>query len=303
MKKSDSHSQTHTVLKHGMRKDDHINMKPDIGKLGLEEFLQKGCPVENGAEAAEVCLQLLQNLGSPDPQLRDGLTYTILAKLIMNEPSLTRHQLVQVLNVVINEDHLFYRIGETGKDSVFMRSFSILIVAAILERDNRDKVLEASDVQPAIEAVLRYGLEEADKRGYVVDKGWAHSVAHTSDAIDSCVLNRFATVEHRDLALDVLRHLVMADSYLVHDEDARLAFTVYRMIQYERVEQMILEDWLGGFAEKMYNTQLEPSAPGWNAQSFLRRLYLRLVWTETKPSLTEHVSTLLKSVDSLAGVD
>ncbi|QQE79356.1 DUF2785 domain-containing protein [Alicyclobacillus sp. SO9] len=276
-------------------------MKLDLfSKGGLYNFLEGGCSVEDAGEATDICVWLLENLGSPDAELRDGLSFTILAKILMETPNLEGSHLKQVLQTAIDDEHLFYRIGETGSDSVFMRSFSVLVVAAVLERDGRDNLLDTDTVREAIAAVLRYALEEEDKRGYVAKKGWAHSVAHTSDALDSCIVHRYITVEQTDLALDALRHLIMSRDYLVHDEDGRLAETVYRMVKLNRVEFDIVKDWMPGFAQHTYGTSLEPSAPGWNAQNFLRRLYLRLHWAGDSDYFKAVVEETLKSVDPLA---
>ncbi len=81
---------------------------------------------------------LLQNFASTDPQLRDNLTYSVLAHAIIDQDSqqkLTTSQVEDLLLTCIEEDHLFYHIGEAGTDTVFMRSFSLLIIAAILFAD------------------------------------------------------------------------------------------------------------------------------------------------------------------------
>jgi len=81
---------------------------------------------------------LLQNFASTDPQLRDNLTYSVLAHAIIDldsQKKLTTSQVEDLLLTCIDEEHLFYHIGEAGTDTVFMRSFSLLIIAAILFAD------------------------------------------------------------------------------------------------------------------------------------------------------------------------
>src|SRR5437588_4279590 len=137
---------------------------------------------------------LLQNFASADAQLRDELTYMILAHAIIDEESanlLSASKREALLLTCVDSAHLFYHVGETGSDSVFMRSFSLLIVAALLFADARMKQLSEDVTRRAVAALLRYAREERDWRGYVKGKGWAHVAAHLSDALDECEQNRY----------------------------------------------------------------------------------------------------------------
>ncbi|MBV9256519.1 MAG: DUF2785 domain-containing protein, partial [Ktedonobacteraceae bacterium] len=99
---------------------------------------------------------LLANLASTDEELRDELSYMLLASGIIDRHRLTIEQVEAFLQVVLDKDHLFYCIGEAGTDSVFMRSFSSLIVAGIVYTDNRNPQLPAEDIHLAKDALLRY---------------------------------------------------------------------------------------------------------------------------------------------------
>src|SRR5690242_7766190 len=68
---------------------------------------------------------LLPNLGSSDGELRDDLSYIIIANLF-DRQQLTGAQMETLLLDLIGPNHLFYHIGEAGSDTVFMRSFSNL---------------------------------------------------------------------------------------------------------------------------------------------------------------------------------
>src|ERR1700753_973284 len=75
---------------------------------------------------------LLENFSSADAELRDELSYIILASSIIGKQKLTQDQLETLLTTASDDEHLFYHIGEVGTDTVFMRSFSNLIIASIL---------------------------------------------------------------------------------------------------------------------------------------------------------------------------
>src|SRR6266581_3985254 len=78
---------------------------------------------------------MLQNFQSPDGYLRDELTYVTIAQNIIHKQYLTPAQLEELRLTCLDQAHPFYHIGEVGTDTVFMRSFSILVAAAILYFD------------------------------------------------------------------------------------------------------------------------------------------------------------------------
>ncbi len=233
-------------------------------------------------------LALLQNFARLDAQLRDEFSYMILAHLIIDEESahlLTAAQRETLLLTCVDANHLFYGVGEAGTDSVFMRSFSLLIIAALLYADARLLQVSKEATEAARDAVLRYAREERDWRGYIKGKGWAHSVAHLADALDEFAQSRYASTDDRQAILDMLTHLAMLPEPLCFEEDDRLAVVAYRMIAKHFLEEEYLERWVQGF----FITRTE-EVPGlteqdvltWiraaNAKNFLRSLYFRLLW-------------------------
>lgn len=81
--------------------------------------------------AFELALEMVTHIGSPDPQLRDELIYSTFSHWI-EEGVLSPEQLQELLAIALDDQHLFYRIGESGTDSVFTRSFSVLLLPLIL---------------------------------------------------------------------------------------------------------------------------------------------------------------------------
>ncbi|MBI0022415.1 DUF2785 domain-containing protein [Lactobacillus sp. W8172] len=82
-------------------------------------------------------------------------------------------------------------MNQPENDAVFLRTFSALLGALILESDNDKPILTDSERQLLFDWSIRYLKEEKDFRGYVTNKGWAHSVAHGSDFLG-------ATLSHHD---------------------------------------------------------------------------------------------------------
>ncbi len=122
------------------------------------------------------------HIGSPDPELRDDLIYDIFAHWIEAD-LLDAGQLKQLLDVSLDGSHLFYRIGESGTDSVFTRTFSALVIALIVDAHRRHAFLTSGELHRVKDEIEDYLCRERDVRGYVDGKGWAHAVAHAADML------------------------------------------------------------------------------------------------------------------------
>jgi hypothetical protein len=82
-------------------------------------------------EIDELLPSMLQFSGSPDSELRDKLIYSTLATWIYRG-MFTPDELQMVLQQALDDEHLFYKLGEENTDSVFTRAFSVLLVPPIL---------------------------------------------------------------------------------------------------------------------------------------------------------------------------
>src|SRR5512142_497107 len=120
---------------------------------------------------------LFSYLGSTDPELRDDIAYVVYANWlkqgIYSKETIKSH--VEKLLANLNKG-----IGETESDTVFLRAFSILLLAEIIHNDNKKQLLDKNQVKTIFEKGLWYLDHENDPRGYVSVKGWAHALAHTA---------------------------------------------------------------------------------------------------------------------------
>lgn len=250
---------------------------------------------------------LLQNFDTTDAEFRDELTYMILAHAIIDREiadGLSAPQRESLLLTCIDDAHLFYRTGESGTDSVFMRSFSLLIISALLYADATFQQISQESALKTRTALMRYAREERDWRGYIKGKGWAHSVAHLSDALDEIAQNRYVSQADREDVMHTLTYLATLPEPLCYEEDDRLSFVAYRIIDAGMVDDAFLETWISS----IHVTRTEEIPGGtpddvasWiraaNAKNFLRSLYFRLLWNRKAPALAERISGVLKRFD------
>jgi len=242
---------------------------------------------------------LLPNLGSPDSELRDDLTYMIIANML-DQQQLKAAQVETLLLEILGPNYLFYRIGETGTNAVFMRSFSNLIIAAALYVDARaaKSLLTPGLVQNIKVALLRYGHEERDWRGYVEGKGWAHALAHLADALDECAQSKHLKAKDRQELMKLASELALLPAPLYHNEDMRLANMAYHIIAGKQVDDDFIETWLEScYLEDKGKQSVATWTSATNARNFLRSLYFLLLWDHMAFSVVDRIADLLRRWD------
>ncbi|CAG9621553.1 DUF2785 domain-containing protein [Sutcliffiella rhizosphaerae] len=209
-------------------KDSRVMSESELKKL-LEEKdgdVNSWSYVDNDA----LVRSMVAHIGSIDSELRDQLIYSSFYRFIIEENRLKHELLKELLDCCMNE-LLMKGIGENGTDTVFTRSFTTLLVALILYRDNQDSLLEAEKVKEVKEKLLHYMNHEVDLRGFVPNKGWAHSIAHVADTFDQLVKSTKLEKETYPEILNALWNKVLvSNSIYIHDEDERLLVPILNML-------------------------------------------------------------------------
>jgi hypothetical protein len=224
--------------------------------------------------------------GTVDPELRDDLIYVTMAHWIERDIFEVK-DLREILQVALNEQHLFLGLGEQGSDTVFTRSFSMLIIAAVLAAHRRRHFLPDEELQVIKRKLLRYLAGEKDWRGYVPVKGWAHAAAHAADALEELVQCSGMSGEDLSEILTSMRNAIGSrDTVYVCEEDERLVSAVLAAWQREEIDDAAISGWLEGLVpledcdlpfEKRYRSFV-------NSKNFLRSLTFRterMPFTET----------------------
>jgi hypothetical protein len=241
---------------------------------------------------------LLPALGSNDGYLRDKLAFPIMAQIILADFAtypLTSDQREELLLTCIDQDHLFSHIGEVGTDSVFMRTFSSLIVAAILFKDHQNPHISEKVAGRVTQAMLTYAQQERDYRGYLMGgKGWAHSIAHLADVLDESAKNRYTTAAGYTAILETLTYLASLPEPLGYGEDERLAFVALGIIARQSVDLASLTIVREG--DVLEDESVTSYIRSLNARNFLRSLYFMLQWNKV-PAIAEQKVELQVEID------
>jgi hypothetical protein len=270
-------------------------------------FLVDSRALPQGEWVRELTPGLLSWLGSTDAELRDEFAYPILTAWIERGqygPDELREVVGQMLA------NLGEGLGESGTDTVFLRSFSVLILMEVVARDNAEPFLDQAEVRELLGGALDYLRRERDLRGWVPEFGWAHAVAHTADLLMMLARSRHLGAEELDGLLDGIadRLLTRSDTVFLHQEDERLAYAVLNVLRRGLLDPEAVGRWLGRFARPSGHESWQPvfAEPGLtvaraNVTGFLRSLYFQLLLTKSPPEdlerLLESVVEVLKEMD------
>jgi len=256
----------------------------------LHRIIDRDFAVPRGKSADDWIGPLFGALGAPDAELREN-ALTVLCEWI-ERGCYEDTTLLQIGARAAG--NLPRGIGETGTDGVFLRSFSVLVLATVIAVDEArwageiagTSFLEKQDVLDWLDAGLSYLKAERDRRGYVPGKGWAHAAAHAADLLR--VLARSRYVGH-DALEGILRRIGEAvsepvDGAFLHQEDDRLAASAVAALQRGLLDHAFLTAWLDGLVRPSgappWATALEDERRNnarMNLQSFLRGLYFQLL--------------------------
>lgn len=165
---------------------------------------------------------LLAHIGDPDGAIRDGLTYTLLARGFM-AGGFTGAQKQAIARQTTDNEVLFAGQG-LESDLIFTRSFTALLGALILSADAESTFLTDGQRQIWFAQALKYLPSETDRRGYVPGHGWAHGIAHGSDFLAAAVQHpAFPPAQLPAAAQAVSAVLLATTAPFADDEEERLA--------------------------------------------------------------------------------
>lgn len=234
----------------------------------------------------ELALHMMQHIGSPDPVLRDELIYVTFATWI-GQGVFSEEQLSQLLQMALDDQHLFHGIGEQGTDSVFTRTFSVLLLPPILSVDRQRPFLKKEDIEVIHHRLTTYLEHEKDVRGYADEKGWAHAPAHAADAVEDLAQSPYM---ERAALLELLHALTVkiteSSVVYIHDEDQRIAHAVVTILRRNLLEQNDISSWFDSMNpndKTEGKSLLEISQMSLNVRVFLQTLYLAVRTEDAEP--------------------
>ncbi|MDR7071611.1 DUF2785 domain-containing protein [Fictibacillus barbaricus] len=247
-----------------------------------------------------VVKSMMKYIGSIDSELRDQLIFTSFYKLIIERNEIEPELLIDLLETCL-DDFLFKGIGENGTDTVFTRSFTSLLIALILGRDTEDNFLSQSMVYRVKDELIHYINSEKDLRGYVPEKGWAHSVAHVADTFDELAKNPKISHElYLEMLIPLWNKIFVSESVYVHHEDERLLIPIIEMLnnglETKEVENLLRKLPVELKAQKEQLEYEKYLLLEFNSKTFLKSFYMKLNKNPKLAALQKSIEQCLTSI-------
>lgn len=264
----------------------------------------------------EILDVLMQNLASVDSDTREG-SLDILWEILESGELPDERMIFIGSKLAVN---LSEGIGEKGSDSVFLRTFSVLLIGVIvvqdeLRKESGNSFLDESIFTDWFEKSKAYVLAEKDFRSFIPGKGWAHAISHGADVLRDFAVHRFTTAKDHAAILEILADKLFdnREEIYINNDDNRMARVVVTIMLRNQLKLPDYEKWLDGllkrFGEKSlldYAGNREEVIPWFNTITFLRALYLVLLYDmkvihetdmfEQKPQLRDEVMQILLDV-------
>lgn len=251
-----------------------------------QQVLSAGGDVPDDRPLHDLTEDLTRMLGSVSPEERDGTAYPVLATWIGRG---VYDDLLEGLGDGMAAG-LTAGLGENGTDTVFRRSYSVLVLAECIARDNVLNHLSASKLLEWADSIATWFLRESDLRGFVPGKGWAHALAHGGDAIG--VLGQSFAFSEPELTvlLDVLAdRMLLPSSVWTAGEADRLASATMEILRRDAISINVLEPWVAriasGAAVQAAYDDSDPYQRSANPEAYLRALHLQLALAPTPPAV------------------
>ncbi|WP_085524676.1 DUF2785 domain-containing protein [Tuberibacillus sp. Marseille-P3662] len=277
-----------------------------MNMLELKEFLHtiksNNFHIDASFNKSELTSALLNHLGVSDPVLRDDLIYTCFSHMITNN-FYTTEELSHILDTCLDNNHLFYGIGKTDHDSAFTRSFSSLIIAAVLNVNVQENFLTYNHVKRVSELLLKYLYMEQDVRGLVNEQGWAHSIAHVADALDELIKQPSLSIsDYKNIFSAITSKMCFNQDYFHFEEDERMVIPIVEMLR-RGLDEHIVNSRINEITTDL-NRNLFVDDPQLficrsNFKQFLRSLFFHLQFKNQNLELKREMEQALNQMSQL----
>lgn len=253
----------------------------------------------NTALTQEELEWLWENIGNPNPEIRDDLVFNLFGQFIF-EQLITKEQLRWLIEKMNVTNPLEYRIEEFSSATAY-RSFSALVMGMILQVDGDqtsgyDSCLTNTERITWIQNGIRYLTREQDRTGYDEKLGWVHAFAHGADLLGTIISHPKCTQENVEEALEVISDIFQKSQQpFVDEEEKRLGLAIFFGIESGNLSKKLLCEWM----KKQNFEELDGSRESYYRlamyKSFLATIYFRMeslnLW---ESSLKEEMMIILQ---------
>jgi uncharacterized protein DUF2785 len=239
----------------GMDRRTSIDFLECHGVTDWQKIADSGFELPPGAGVDGLAAELSDALADPDPRLRDGAAYAVMATWI--ERGVLDQKLADL------GDAMAARFSDPR---IQARTFAALVLGWIIERGRFDYAW--------VSAFAYWYLAEDDLRGFDPELGWLHAVAHVADLLGVLGPDRRVRPEEM-LELGARRMLADTDHVWRDAEEDRLARAIALTLTRPDLTAEQSTGWLRLIDEKFSHGEPGP-VPAYASNSIrtLRLLYV-----------------------------
>ncbi|OFF38348.1 hypothetical protein BJM27_10005 [Listeria monocytogenes] len=223
----------------------------------------------------EIIDTMLSYLSSVDSELRDNIAYNIFFEWLVGQDNLTTDQKRRIYNYAVNKNNLLFKINIIDSDAVFQRSFLALIIALLLENNKVHNFLTDNEIRKTLNLLIELLEKEKNTHSFIEEKGWAHCIAHTADALDELIYQRtISEIDVKKIMTAITFFYKTNPNILTGEEDERLSNILITALFEQKINIEEVKNWLNSLSEAIPNHL--PEIPLINIKQFTQTLLIKL---------------------------
>ncbi|TYV21424.1 DUF2785 domain-containing protein [Listeria monocytogenes] len=223
----------------------------------------------------EIIDTMLSYLSSVDSELRDNIAYNIFFEWLVGQDNLTTDQKRRIYNYAVNKNNLLFKINIIDSDAVFQRSFLALIIALLLENNTVHNFLTDNEIRKTMNLLIELLEKEKNTHSFIKEKGWAHCIAHTADALDELIYQRtISEIDVKKIMTAITFFYKTTPNILTGEEDERLSNILITALFEQKINIEEVKNWLNSLSEAIPNHL--PEIPLINIKQFTQTLLIKL---------------------------
>ncbi|EAV9826624.1 DUF2785 domain-containing protein [Listeria monocytogenes] len=223
----------------------------------------------------EIIDTMLSYLSSVDSELRDNIAYNIFFEWLVGQDNLTTDQKRRIYNYAVNENNLLFKINIIDSDAVFQRSFLALIIALLLENNKVHNFLTDNEIRKTLNLLIELLEKEKNTHSFIEEKGWAHCIAHTADALYELIYqSTISEIDVKKIMTAITFFYKTNPNILTGEEDERLSNILITALFEQKINIEEVKNWLNSLSEAIPNHL--PEIPLINIKQFTQTLLIKL---------------------------
>ena len=223
----------------------HATCEPlGLDKAALTALKEQGYDIADPARRERFAMELVECLGDPDSQIRDGIAFEGFVTLLRGK-QLRPEAIKTLLSTMTNQ------LTSDNEDPLgFRKPFLALALAEVARTDRVEPIFSGTERSELVATATNYMRSIRDYRGFNEEEGWRHAVAHTADLQMQLTLNSLVTQEQLLQIRNSIGTQVapLGEHFYVYGENERLARPILFMASRDAFTEQQWIDWFTNLA-------------------------------------------------------